>query len=282
MIKVGITGNIACGKSASEQILLDLGYKVIDADRVNHLLLSENKDVINEVKHLFSDEDIVDENGNLSREKIGKIVFSDKEKLKALEVILHKKINEEIEKFINENSNEEIIFISMPLLFETNQEQKFDKIIFISANEDIRLERLILRNKYTKEYAKIRIQSQDSEEEKIKKSDYVIYNNSDFESLKKQIEIIIKQILFEYNKNIPIFDEYFYKNVGLKIRKYRKMFNLTQEQLSEILGLNYKYIGHVERCERKISLKVLMQIIEFFKIQPSEFFSFDEYFIWNN
>lgn len=187
MIKVAITGNIACGKSTSEQILSDLGYKVIDADKVNHLLLSENKDVISEIKSIFNNEDILDENGNLSREKIGKIVFSDRQKLKALEAILHKRINEEIEKFINENSNEEIIFVSMPLLFETNQEKNFDKILFVSANEDIRLDRLINRNNYSKEYAEIRIKSQGREEEKIKKSDYVIYNNSDFESLKKQI-----------------------------------------------------------------------------------------------
>lgn len=71
------------------------------------------------------------------------------------------------------------------------------------------------------------------------------------------------------------FEEYFYKNIGLKIREYRKKQKLTQEKLSEILGLNYKYIGHVERCERKISFKVLAQIIEYFKVQPYEFFTFN-------
>lgn len=70
------------------------------------------------------------------------------------------------------------------------------------------------------------------------------------------------------------FKQYFYKQIGQKIRLYRKARNLTQEQLSEILGLNYKYIGHVERCERKISIKVLIKIMEFFQIQPRDFFNF--------
>ncbi len=78
------------------------------------------------------------------------------------------------------------------------------------------------------------------------------------------------------------FDEYFYKNIGLRIRKLRKDKNLTQEKLSEILGLNYKYIGHVERCERKISCKVLTQILKYFRVQPSDFFSFDLDYNWQN
>ncbi len=76
------------------------------------------------------------------------------------------------------------------------------------------------------------------------------------------------------------FDKYFYKEIGIKIRKYRKEKGLTQEQLSEILGLNYKYIGHIERCERYVSVKVLIQIINYFQVQPSEFFSFNTQYIW--
>lgn len=70
------------------------------------------------------------------------------------------------------------------------------------------------------------------------------------------------------------FEQNFYKQVGEKVRQYRLAQGLTQEKLSEILGLNYKYIGHVERCERKISTKVLIQIMEFFQIRPKDFFNF--------
>lgn len=77
------------------------------------------------------------------------------------------------------------------------------------------------------------------------------------------------------------FEKYYYEQVGAKIRKYRISLGLTQERLSEILGLNSKYIGHVERCERKVSTKVLIKIIDFFQIQPEEFFSFTPNYIWD-
>ena len=70
------------------------------------------------------------------------------------------------------------------------------------------------------------------------------------------------------------FEQYFYKKVGQKIKQYREERKLTQEQLSEILGLNYKYIGHIERCERKISTKILIKVMEFFQVQPKDFFNF--------
>lgn len=194
MIKVALTGNIASGKTQVEKILLSLGYKVIDTDKVNHFILASDFDAINEIKTAFKEDDILDENENISREKLGKIVFSVGWKKIKLEEILHKRINEKIDEFIENNKDEKIIFISIPLLYETKQESKYDKIIFISADEDIRLKRLMLRNGYTEQYAKTRIASQLKEAEKIKKSDYVIYNNSDFLNLKKQVDTVLKQL----------------------------------------------------------------------------------------
>lgn len=72
------------------------------------------------------------------------------------------------------------------------------------------------------------------------------------------------------------FERYFYFNIGKKIRYYREGSGLTQEQLSQILGVNEKYIGHIERCERFVSTKMLIKIMEFFKVQPFEFFNFDK------
>ena len=72
------------------------------------------------------------------------------------------------------------------------------------------------------------------------------------------------------------FEEYFYSNIGKKIRLYREQNGYTQEKLSEILDLNNKYIGHVERCERYISLKTVIKLLELWNIQPEEFFKFDK------
>lgn len=194
MIKIAITGNIASGKSQVEKILISMGYKVADTDKINHFILASDIKTINKIKDAFKDDDILEENGEISREKLGKIVFSVGWKKIKLEEILHKEINHKLEDFYTENNDKNIVFVSIPLLFETNQEDKFDKIIFVSSDEDVRLKRLIERNGYDLKYAKIRIASQQKEAEKLKKSDYIIYNNSDLISLQKQVISILNQL----------------------------------------------------------------------------------------
>ena len=196
MIKVAIVGNIASGKSQVEKILLNLGYKVADTDKINHDILNNDINAINEIKNAFSNDDITD-GEKISREKLGKIIFSNKEKKEKLESILHKRIYNEVEEFFNNNQNEKLVFVSIPLLFETKQEKTFDKIIFISADKEIRLKRLIERNNYSEEYALTRINSQMDEEEKIKKSDYVIKNDSSIEELEKDIKLVLNNSLLQ-------------------------------------------------------------------------------------
>ena len=194
MIKVAITGNIASGKSQVERIILSLGYKVADTDKINHYILLTDNEAIEEIKQEFKEHDVLDDNNNISRTKLGEIVFNNDEKKVKLEEILHKRIKKKVNDFFIDNSNEKIVFVAVPLLFETHQENDFDKIIFVSADEDIRLKRLMERNNYSEKYAKIRIAAQDSELTKISKSDYVIYNNSDLISLRKQVADILTKI----------------------------------------------------------------------------------------
>lgn len=174
MIKVGLTGNIASGKSCVENILKDLGYKVYDADSASHKILEKSS----EIKEIF---------GTNKREELAKTVFSHKNKLKKLEQIIHPLVRDEIIKFFAENSKEKIAFASVPLLFEAGFEDLFDKIIFVNANDEIRLNRLIERNSYTKDYALIRINSQMLQEEKTKRSDIIINNDKDLQELKSNV-----------------------------------------------------------------------------------------------
>ena len=195
MIKVAITGNIASGKSCVEKILQEAGYNVLDADKVGHELLKYDSDTIDNIKKLFKGIDILNTDNSLSRDKIGKIIFYDIEKKKELENILHKKIDAKTKLFFEEHKNEKIVFASIPLLFECNMDKEYNKIIFVSAPEKLRIERLIQRNKYSLDYAKKRIQSQEKEETKITKSDYIITNNSDIKNLKIQVEMILDNLV---------------------------------------------------------------------------------------
>ena len=190
MIRIALVGNIASGKSAVEQVLTSNDFLVLDTDRVAHILLDNNQEVIN----AFKDFDIL-ENGKISREKLGRVVFSSKENKKKLENILHPQIRQEIFKFFDENSDKKAVFVAIPLLFEAKMEDLFDKIVFVYTDDKIRLNRLIARNNYTLEYAKVRINSQLSQDEKVKKSDIVIFNNSTKEDLEKEVKAkLIEQI----------------------------------------------------------------------------------------
>ena len=107
---------------------------------------------------------------------------------------MHPQVAQEIEKFFAANSNEEFLFVGIPLLFESNMQNLFDKIIFVYTDDDIRLERLLRRNNYTVEHAKAGIASQMPQEEKLKKSDFVINNNGSIDNLNNNISSILEQI----------------------------------------------------------------------------------------
>ena len=114
MLKVAITGNIASGKSQVERILLTMGFKVADTDKLNHFILASDYSAIQEIKSAFIEDDILDENGHISREKLGKIVFSSVDKKIKLEEILHKRIFQKVEEFFKENSTRDIVFVAVP------------------------------------------------------------------------------------------------------------------------------------------------------------------------
>ena len=183
MLRVAIVGNIASGKSTVENFLIEMGYPVLDTDNVAHKLL---KDCSLEIVEAFAGYDILDKD-QITREKLGKLVFKYPNLKKLLESILHPKIRAKISEFCQLNKENDVVFVSIPLLFEAKMEDLFDKILFIYTDDHIRLQRLILRNGYDEEYAKCRISSQMSQETKLAKADWVIYNNTDVESLKKQI-----------------------------------------------------------------------------------------------
>lgn len=179
MIKIAITGNIASGKSTVQEFLEEKGYKVLDTDKVSHELLTvKNYELFN----AFKDYDVF-ENGEFSRYKVGQLIFSDENARKKIASIMHPQIADKINEFFLKNSSENIIFVGIPLLFEAKMEYLFDKILLIYTDDDIRLERLLKRNRYTKEHAKARINSQMPQNEKITISDYIIKNNKNINDL---------------------------------------------------------------------------------------------------
>ena len=192
MIRIALVGNIASGKSTVEKFLTEkYGFSVLDTDKACHFLLEKlSAKIIQEFKNY----EILDENGRLSREKLGKVVFYNEDLKTKLENILYPNLRVEINRYFEENKSEKFVFIAIPLLFEANMKNLFDKIMFVYCNDEIRLERLIKRNNYTRAYAQKRLNSQLSQEEKVEKSDIIIQNNSDKITLEQEIDKALNKL----------------------------------------------------------------------------------------
>lgn len=189
MLKIALTGNIASGKSSVQLFLEEKSYPVLDTDIVCHGLLENSV----EIAEAFSEYDVFHD-GILSREKLGQLVFSDPKLKKMLENLLYPDLIAEIQAFFAVNSDSKLVFVGIPQLFEAGMENLFDRTILVYCDDKIREQRLIARNKYTKEYAQIRMKSQLSQDIKAKKVDYIIYNNSTMADLHSNIIKVIEQI----------------------------------------------------------------------------------------
>ncbi len=189
-IFVAITGGIACGKTLAGKFFKNHGYPVYSTDKIGHDLLND-KTVIEKLKKIFGKDIVI--NNKIDRKKLGNIVFADKEKLTALNSILHPLIEKKIEQ-IKKNEKNRIVFFEVPLLFEVGKQNDYDYTICVYANEDVQKKRLIKRNFLTLSQAQLRIKSQMPLSEKIEKSDFAVENNDDLESFLRNLNEVLRKL----------------------------------------------------------------------------------------
>ena len=190
-MNIGITGSIACGKSTVSDYLIDKGYTIIDADKLGHVALNSD-DVKRKLAEKFGDEIL--ENNEISREKLGKLVFGNDDNLKILNSIIHPKIKELILKLQEEHKDEDLVFLDIALLYEANFVDLVEKVVVVYVDEDVQLERLMMRNSLPKEEAIKRVESQMSPREKASLGDFVINNSYSKEDTFQQIDEILEKL----------------------------------------------------------------------------------------
>ena len=190
-LNIGITGSIACGKSTVSNYLREKGYTIIDADKLGHIALTSDE-VKKKLKESFGY--IILENNEISREKLGKLVFGNNENLKVLNSIVHPYIRKIILQLQEKHRDERLVFLDIALLFEAGFEDLVEKIIVVHVDEKIQLARLMSRNALSKEQAMFRIESQMSSNDKSKLGDYVINNSNTKEETYRQIDLILDEL----------------------------------------------------------------------------------------
>ncbi|WP_010099118.1 dephospho-CoA kinase [Ornithinibacillus scapharcae] len=194
---IGLTGSIASGKSTVSSMFIDMNIPVIDADKISREVVEPGEDAYLSIVKEFG-KDILFSDGNIDRKKLGGIIFSDEEKRKVLNGIVHPAVRKRMmeQKDQHVHNGERIIVMDIPLLFESKLTHMVDKILVVYVEETVQLKRLMNRDHSTKDEALQRIHSQIPIKEKVTLADAVIDNNGTREKTFEQL----KEILHQWSK----------------------------------------------------------------------------------
>lgn len=195
MIRAGITGNIGSGKSFVCNIFKNNGIPVFYSDEETKLLylVPKIRDII--IEH-FGEETYF-EDGSLNKKIMSYLLFKNKDALKFIEDLLYPALNQRFDEWCNAQ-NAKLVLFESAILFEKHYDSFFDTVIFISANEQTRIKRVMKRDNCSEDQVRTRMALQQDETLKIMKSDYVIYNNEDIDITGK-VKEIIRNIITDFH-----------------------------------------------------------------------------------
>jgi len=192
MLVVALTGGIGAGKSTVAQNFAELGALVIDADQLARIAIERGSDGFAEVILRFGEDLIL--NGDIDRKKLAEVIFSDDKARRDLEAIIHPRVQAMFAEAVADLDHDDILIYEIPLLAETNAAEKFDYVITVEADLELRKERLLKRGLYISQIEK-RMAAQASEESRTALADTVIRNDGDEDSLLRQVENLWESVL---------------------------------------------------------------------------------------
>ncbi len=190
---IGLTGGIGSGKSTVANYIASKGIPVYIADEEAKKIM-ERDDVKQKIQNLFT-ESILNSDNSLNRKKIAEFVFNNPDKLKELNAIVHPEVRLHFKNWLKEHKNYPFIIKEVAILFETGGNKQCDKVILITAPEELRIERAMKRDNVTKKDILVRIKNQFSESKKKELSDFIVENinlNNTFLKIDKILKILAK------------------------------------------------------------------------------------------
>jgi dephospho-CoA kinase len=192
MVKVGLTGGIGSGKTTVSNFLLEYGIPVYNSDSQGKKLMNTNLELINDIVKIFGES--VYNNGILNTNLLSSIVFSDPEKIKQLNNLVHPKVAEDFNQWVEKNNNQPILIKEAAILIESGAYLNMDKIILVISKKSNRIKRVSKRDNSDFESIEKRINFQLTDDEKIQYADYIIENNSSLDDLKNEVLRVINEI----------------------------------------------------------------------------------------
>ena len=188
MLRIGLTGSIGVGKSFVASVFSELGCHVLDADDAAREVVAAGSAGLKDVVAEFGDQ-ILRDDGTIDRSKLGTLVFENAEKRAALNSILHPYIIAEQDRSLRElevKDPDGIGIVDAALMIESGGYKRFDKLIVVYCRPEVQIQRVMARNKLSREDAEKRINAQMSQEEKKKFADYLIDTSDGFEAARKR------------------------------------------------------------------------------------------------
>ena len=198
MILIGLTGGIGAGKTTVSDYLKGKGYTVLDADLVAREIVEPGTETLLTLAETFG-KDIINPDGSLNRGRLADIVFSDSNKKKLLDRIMHGKVIKILLDRAKTMSDQQLVFVDVPLLFESGMDQYMDQVWLVDADDEVRILRVMDRDGSSREEVLNRIRYQLGRDEKIEKAHVILDNSGVKGSLYKQIDKILNILIKKEN-----------------------------------------------------------------------------------
>ena len=195
VLKVAVTGGAGSGKTSVCDRLKELGVKVISADEMAREAVAPGSEALTKIIRFFG-EKVVLSDGTLNRKILRRMITDDDDARLTLERVLHHEITKLIQKNVvcAEKEGCRIVVIEVPLLFELDMKERFDRVVVVIADKELRVKRLMERDQTSRDAAKDLINVQMPDEEKMGRADYVVWNEGSMEKLVESVDVLFKNL----------------------------------------------------------------------------------------